>query len=161
MLFKRDESAIKELNNSYGKLFRQLAYNILSDYDDVEECVNDTYFKVWNSIPPKNPEYLCSYVCKIVRNNSLNMLKSRTSQKRGNNQSIFLSELEECIATSNNIDDTVDEKQLVELINKWLTKQNDLGRKLFISRYFAMEYVDVLSKKYSISKNSISVNYID
>lgn len=75
MFFDRNETAISELNKSYGKLFRQLANNILCDCDDSEECVNDAYLKVWNSIPPKEPEYLCSYVCKIVRNNALNMLK--------------------------------------------------------------------------------------
>lgn len=157
MFFDRNETAISELNKSYGKLFRQLANNILCDCDDSEECVNDAYLKVWNSIPPKEPEYLCSYVCKIVRNNALNMLKSRTSKKRGNNQNILLSELQECIASSNNVDDAIDEKQLVQLINNWLSKQNDVSRNLFISRYFSMESVEMLSKKYAMHKNSVSV----
>lgn len=157
MLFKRDETAIHELNEKYGKLFRTLANNILENYDDSEECVNDTYFKVWNSIPPQNPEYLCAYVCRIVRNNSLNMFKKRNAQKRSNQQDILLSELEECLASSNEIDDAIDEKYLVSLINAWLKKQSELSQKLFISRYFAMDSVESISEKYSISKNSVSV----
>ena len=157
MLFKKDETAICALNEKYGKLFRTLAYNILENYDDSEECVNDTYFKVWNSIPPQNPEYLCAYVCRIVRNNSLNMRKKRNAQKRNNQQDILLSELEECLASSNEIDDTIDEKHLVSLINAWLKKQSDLSKQLFISRYFAMDSVESISEKYSISKNSVSV----
>ncbi|MDE5605135.1 MAG: sigma-70 family RNA polymerase sigma factor [Eubacterium sp.] len=157
LFFNRNETAIRELNEKYGKLFRNVAHNILEDYDDSEECVNDTYLKVWNSIPPQNPEYLCAYVCKIVRNNSLNMLKKRNAQKRSNQQDVLLSELEECLASSNEIDDAIDEKHLVSLINAWLKKQSDLSKQLFIFRYFAMDSVESISEKYSISKNSVSV----
>ncbi|MCH5320510.1 MAG: sigma-70 family RNA polymerase sigma factor [Eubacterium sp.] len=157
MLFGRDDKAIAELNNSYGSLFRQLAGNILADYEDVEDCINDTYFKVWNSIPPKNPEYLCAYVCKIVRNNALNMLKAKTSQKRGSNNTVPLAELEECLPSQSTVDESIDEKHLTELLNSWLMKQNELSRRLFVRRYFAMESVEELSKSCSMSKNSVSV----
>lgn len=157
MFFGRDDKAIAELNNSYGSLFRQLAGNILTDYGDVEECINDTYFKVWNSIPQKNPQYLCAYVCKIVRNNALNLLKAKTSQKRGGNNTVPLAELEEYLPSQVTVDEIIDENHLTELLNGWLMKQNELSQRLFVRRYFAMESVEELSKSCSMSKNSVSV----
>jgi acetylornithine/succinyldiaminopimelate/putrescine aminotransferase len=82
LFFARSEQAIKELSEKYGKLCHSIAFNILGDSMDADECENDTYLQVWNSIPPNKPKYLISYVCKIARNISLNKFKYNGRKKR-------------------------------------------------------------------------------
>ena len=68
---QRSGQAVSELSNKYGRVCTQVARNILSDPRDAEECINDAYLAVWNTIPPQNPHPLLSYVCRIVRNLAL------------------------------------------------------------------------------------------
>ena len=75
LYFERDEQAIKETDAKYGKLCHSIAYNILNNHKDSEECVNDTYVGVWNAIPPTRPSNFMSFVCKIARNLSLKRLE--------------------------------------------------------------------------------------
>ena len=82
LYFDRDEQAIKETDTKYGKTCMQVSMNILHSHPDAEECVSDTYLKTWNSIPPQRPNSLCAFVCRIVRNLSLNRLKELTAAKR-------------------------------------------------------------------------------
>ena len=65
LYFARDEKAIKETDIRYGKLCFNLANNILSNNQDSEECVNDTYLNVWNAIPPTRPNHFMASICKI------------------------------------------------------------------------------------------------
>ena len=68
LFYERSEQAIEELDRKYGAAVRKTAANILRRTQDVEECTNDTYLGVWNTIPPQNPNSLISYVCRIARN---------------------------------------------------------------------------------------------
>ena len=72
LFFERSEQAIEALNQKYGAAVKKTAANILDDRLDVEECVNDTYLRVWNNIPPHTPDPLAGYVCKIARNLAVN-----------------------------------------------------------------------------------------
>lgn len=74
LFFDRSELAISETSKKYGRYCHYIAYNILRNNEDAEECVNDTYLRVWNSIPPKRPNKLQTYLGKITRNLALNML---------------------------------------------------------------------------------------
>ncbi len=71
LFFERSEQAIAELDRKYGAAVRRTVSNILPDRADVEECVNDAYFAVWNTVPPNSPDPMISYVCRIARNLSL------------------------------------------------------------------------------------------
>ena len=71
-LFSRDESIISCISDEYGRYLYKIAYNVLADDEDSEECVNDTYLKIWNSIPPDKPKNFKAYIAKIVRNVALN-----------------------------------------------------------------------------------------
>ena len=73
LFFERSEQGIRELDIKYGKACRKLSYNIVNDRQDAEECVNDAYLGAWNAIPPVKPDPLLTYICKIVRNISLNL----------------------------------------------------------------------------------------
>lgn len=72
LFFSRSEQAIAELSNKYGAICRRIAFNIVNNWEDAEECVNDAYLGTWNSIPPQKPNPLSTYVCKITRNIAVN-----------------------------------------------------------------------------------------
>ena len=94
LYFERDEQAIKETDAKYGKLCHSIAYNILNNHEDSEECVNDTYVGVWNAIPPTRPSNFMSFVCKIARNLSLKRLEFMKREKRSADVMLSLDELE-------------------------------------------------------------------
>ena len=68
LFMHRSDKAVIVLEEKYEKLIRSVIRRIIADKEDIEECVNDTYLGVWNSIPPNSPKYLSAYVCKIAKN---------------------------------------------------------------------------------------------
>ena len=81
LFFERSEQAIIELSNKYGSVCTKVAYNILNNRQDAEECVNDAYLGTWNTIPPQNPNPLLSYVSRIVRNLAIKKYHANTAEK--------------------------------------------------------------------------------
>ena len=100
----RDENAISETDKKYGGYCNTIANNILYNLEDSKECVNDTYLKTWNSIPPTRPKILKAFLGKITRNLALNIYKSKNCQKRKGEVPLVLDELKECIPSQNDID---------------------------------------------------------
>lgn len=83
LYFQREEIAISETKSKYSRLLLSISYGILKIMADAEECENDTYWKTWNAIPPKQPENLPAFLSKIVRNLSLDRYDSLHAEKRG------------------------------------------------------------------------------
>ena len=98
LFFERSEKAIEELEAKYGKICLQTSYNILGNYSDAEECVNDSYLGAWNAIPPARPAPLLTYVLKIVRNLSLNCYHRNQARKRNSTYDLAVEELSEFLA---------------------------------------------------------------
>ena len=96
LFFERNEQAIKELSEKYGAVFTKVAYNILNNRQDAEECINEAYLAAWNTIPPHNPNPLLSYVCRIVRNLAIKKYRANTAAKRNSIYDAALDELENC-----------------------------------------------------------------
>lgn len=158
LYFRRDEKAIKETDAKYGRLLFKVANNILCSSSDSEECVNDTYLKAWNSIPPNEPESLRSFTAKIARNNAINMLEKRTALKRGLGQmNAVLDELEECIPSDKTVEDGVDERALTELLNKFLKGLPKRSRVIFIKKYWGLESVKDIAERLKISESNVKV----
>lgn len=131
LYFARDEQAIAETDKKYGKTCMQLSYNILGSRPDAEECVNDTYLRTWQSIPPERPHSLGAFVCRIVRNISLTRFRDLHRQKRNRDLLVALDELEACVvAPEDNI------QELSAYISDFLDKQEKIDRLLFMGRYF-------------------------
>lgn len=82
LYFNRDEKAIIETDAKYGKLLFKIAYNILGNKSDCEECLNDIYLGIWNAIPPTNPNSFCSFISQIARNIAINKYKENSAKKR-------------------------------------------------------------------------------
>ena len=157
LFFERSEQAIEELNQKYGSAVRKTAANILNDRLDVEECVNDTYLRVWNSIPPHAPDPLAGYVCKIARNLAVNRYHANRAEKRAGSYALVLDELEECIPSGVNVETEYDAKELTAAINRFLASLDPKDRFLFVRRYWYADPVAELAAMTNNSANRISV----
>ncbi len=154
LFFKRDENAIAELTTKYGRLCSQLAHNILKNPSDTEECVNDTWLGVWNSIPPNKPESLIGYVCKLVRNIAIKRYHYNTAAKRNSVYDVALEELEGCLVSTKDVESEVESSQLTETIEQFLETLNQVDRVVFLQRYyFSASYADIASQTGLTEKN--------
>jgi len=157
LFFERSEQAIDELNRKYGPVVRKTAANILDDRLDVEECVNDTYLRVWNNIPPHVPNPLAGYVCKIARNLAVNRYHANRAEKRSGNYALVLDEMEECIPSGVSVETEYDAKELSAAINRFLSTLDPKDRFLFVRRYWYADSVTELAVLTNSSANRISV----
>lgn len=111
LYWARNQLAITATADKYGSYCHTIAYNILHNNEDAEECSNDTYLGAWNSIPPQRPNRLSIYLGKITRNLALNRYKRYTAEKRGHGQvELVLSELEACIPANTSVEQAIEEK---------------------------------------------------
>ncbi len=157
LFFGRSEQALAELASKYGTVYQRLAKNILNNALDAEECVNDAYLGVWNTIPPKRPEALLPFVCRIVRNLSITKYHANTAQKRNSVYDAALEELEECLASRGSVEEEVSAKELSQLIDSFLDTLDRESRILFVRRYWYADSVSEIAARIGISSNSASV----
>ena len=130
--------------------------NILSNAQDAQECVNDTYLAVWNTIPPERPDPLCAYVYRIGRNTALNKLRSSTAQKRLSVYNVSLDELAECIPDTASLD-ALDARELGRAINRFLSTQKEDSRTIFLRRYWFGDSVKAIAQAMSMQESAVSV----
>ena len=150
LYFARDEQAIRETDARYGKTCMQVSMNILDSRPDAEECVNDTYLKTWDSIPPARPASLCAFVCRIVRNLSLNRLKELTAAKRSRDLTVSFEELEACIPMPDE-----ESPALAEELAAFLKTEGETDRALFVGRYWFACSVEELSRRTGMTKRAV------
>ena len=160
LFFERSEQAICELDNKYGKLFHSLSYNILRNSEDVEECINDSYFAVWNKIPPEKPDPLLAYVCKIVRSVSIKLYNRKTAYKRNGEFDISLQEIEDCCAGLKTVESEIELKELKITIEKFLDKLSLENRVIFVRRYWFCDSYEDIAKLIGISSQNVSVKLV-
>ena len=157
LFFERSDRAIIELSNKYGAVCSKIADNILNNRLDAEECVNDAYLGVWNTIPPQRPDPLLSYVCRIVRNLALKKYHENTAQKRNSYYDAALDEIAECIPASYSVEDEVLAKDLANAINGFLETLDPQSRIMFIRRYWHADSVEEIAALFHKSNHYISV----
>ncbi len=144
LFFERSEKAIIELSNKYEPVCMKVSMNVLNNKQDAEECVNDSYLAVWNAIPPEKPNPLIAFLCKIVRNISINRYKYNSMKKRNSNYDLCLEELEDCVSDSACTEDNVSASELSGYINDFLESLNETNQMLFVRRYWFMDsYADL------------------
>ena len=157
LFFERSEQAISELDKKYGAAVKKTAANILHSQQDAEECANDTFLAVWESIPPHRPEPLVSYVCRIARNLAVSKLRSETAQKRNRSLDLVLDELEEFIPSALSVEADYDYKEIVEEINRFLSTLDYNDRFLFVRRYWFADSVKEISAAMNERESRISM----
>lgn len=157
LFFERSEQAIIELSNKYGAICSKVADNILNNRLDSEECVNDAYLGVWNTIPPQRPNPLLSYVCRIVRNLALKKYHENTAQKRNSYYDAALDEIADCIPASFSVEDEIMAKEAAGVIDDFLETLDQQSRIMFIRRYWYADSIEEIAALFHKSKHYISV----
>lgn len=158
MFLERSEQAISCLSAKYGSLCKSISYHIVGNEQDAEECVNDTYLAVWNTIPPQTPASLSAYICKIARNISLKKYRSNTAIKRNSCYDISLEEIGECFGGGNHVEDFIEAEELTNYINQFLFEINQMDRLMFMQRYWFHLEVSEIAENMSKSPNYIRVH---
>ncbi len=156
----RDETAISELNTKYGQLCGYLAMNILHNASDTEECVNDTWLGVWNSIPPKKPESLIGYVCKLARNIALKRFRYNTAEKRNSSYDVALEELEGVLVSEKDVESEIDSALLTEAIESFLDSLEKVDRVIFMERYYFSAPYSAIAAKCGLTEKNVSVKLV-
>lgn len=151
----RSENAISQTQFKYGALCRSIAYNILGNTEDSEECVNDTYLSLWNNIPPEIPENFKAYICRIVRNISISRVRRNNAKKRGRDSLISLSELTEVEEFAAYYEDGFSDRELGQLIGDFLRKQSADIRNVFLRKYWFGDSVADISERFSFSQSKV------
>lgn len=158
LFLNRDESAVSEVVDKYKDYCFTIAYNILENVEDSEECVNDVWLKLWSSVPPEVPRNLQAYIAKLCRNIALDRYRFLHTEKRGGSAAdIVLSEIEECLAGGTNPEHEVIAKELEDSINIFLKKLPKRDAGVFIRRYFLIEPVERIAEHFGISENNTTV----
>ena len=151
LYFARDERAILETDRVYGKFCMGLSQGIVGNRSDAEECVNDTYLKVWNTVPPKEPPSLKTYLARIVRNLSIDRYRQNRAARKHIDFEIALHELSECLPAKEE-----DQGEVISLMETFLRGEDALSRKLFMGRYWHACSVKELANHYGLTQNAVT-----
>ena len=155
LLFARREDGLEQVAKRYGRDCHRIARNILRNEQDAEECVNDTYVKVWGAIPPVRPKSLRSFVMTVARNLALDRLRVSHAERRiPSDVCIPLSELEEHLEGIALTDETMTE-DLRRIINEFLDSLSKKDAALFVRRYWYLDSVRRLSEISGYSENNV------
>ena len=137
LYWKRNEQAITATHEKYGGWCQGIAYRILNVREESEECVSDTYFTVWNQIPPKKPRVFRAWLGKITRN-------------------LALEELKDCVSGAETPQGQLDAKEVTEVIRAFLDRQPETQRNIFLRRYWHMSSIRDIAAAYSMSESKVT-----
>lgn len=157
LYFQRSEDAIVETDKKYGGYCYSIAYNILTNREDSEESVSDTYLAAWRTIPPRRPGLLQSFLGKITRHLSIDRWRSRSACKRGGGEIILaLEELEGCVSGGETPEQALHRKELTALINRFLEALPETERSVFLCRYWYLDSVAEIGEHFSFSESKVT-----
>ena len=158
LYWDRNESAIEESSKKYGSYVRQIACRILTDIADAEECVNDTWLRAWNAMPPQRPTVLSAFFGKITRNLSFDVYRRSHRDKRGGAEiDLVLEELGECVSGQDDTEARWENKELVREINRFLGSLPRTKRDMFVLRYWYAYSVHTIADRFHTTDNNVSV----
>ena len=158
LYWDRNEQAISESASKYGEYCGSIARNILFNWTDTEECVNDTWFHAWNAMPPHRPSMLRTFLGKITRNLAFDRYRKLHRDKRGGyNIDLVLDELAEIVSGKDNPEDAVQEKELKDEINRFLSGFSRDKRYMFVLRYWYADGIGEIAERFHMSENNVSV----
>ena len=156
LFFERNEDAIAQCENKYGKYLAKISYNILGDTEDCREIINDSLLKVWNKIPPDKPANLKLFIAKITRENAIDYVRKKSSKKRnGGEYFLSLDELSECVSENNTVEHETDARELGKILNCFLKKLSKEKRDIFVLRYYFFYSISDISSKKKISEAKV------
>ena len=159
LYLQRSENAINETTRQYGSYCSAIAMSILHNKEDVDECMNDTYLSVWNSIPPQHPTNFSAFIGKITRNLSLDRYRKKNTQKRGGDETTLLfSELELCIPSARSVEDVADMNDLAKMIDIFLATIRKEDKFYFVLRYWYSETVPEIARQFNVAVGKVTMS---
>ncbi len=156
LYWKRDEKAIRATDIKYGKRIFHIAYNILHDKSDSEECQNDTYLRIWKRIPPTRPSSLLAFASKISRDAALDKYKMRMSQKRIPSElTVSLEELTEIMPTYDLAEKEYEIRELSQIISNYLREIPKRQKYIFMGRFYFGCTMEEIADKLSVNASTV------
>ena len=151
-LFQRSEQALRAIQEKYGGLCRSIVSNILPDFRDVDECISDTYLRVWRSIPPQHPDRLDSYIARVARNAALDRHDYNRANLRNSALALAYEELEYAIPSR---DEAVDAIAFRTFLNQFLRSQKKDARIMFIRRYWYGDSIQQIAAAFGCGEEKV------
>ncbi len=156
LYWAREERALMESDVKYGGYCRSIAYQILRSREDSEECVNDTWMRAWNAMPPQRPGILSSFLAKITRNLSLDRWKLSHAEKRGGGQlPVALEELGDCVPDRKTVEKTVELRELTRVLDRFLRNLPEKEACIFLRQYWFVDSVRDIAGRYGMAEGSV------
>lgn len=154
---RRDERAIRETQAAYGKYCEKIAYNILGDKQEAQECVNEALLKAWENIPPDRPQILSAYLATITRNEAILRYRRETAAKRGKGSvPLVLDDFAEIIPSGASIERTAEHREMLAEINRYLKRLPEINRTIFVLRFFCFESIPDIADRLGLGKKAVS-----
>ncbi len=163
LYWQRKEEAISETDNKYGELLFRIAYNILNDKSDSEECQNDTYLDVWNAIPPTRPRVFLAFISKIARRIAIDLYRKKARKKSIPSEfKSSIEELEYCLQGEGEIDSSLNVNELSRLINGYVKSLPDKQRYIFVGRFYFSSSIEQIARELGVTPSNVykSINKI-
>lgn len=154
LYFSRNESAVRETEKYYGKYLHKIAFNVLGNNEESEECVNDVFLAAWNRIPPAKPQSLAAFLAKITREKAVDVYRKKKAIKRSS-FTVSLAELSDCFADSFCTENESDYRLLADAISDYLRSIPTDSANIFIERYFFCDSVKEIAKRRKASESLI------
>lgn len=156
LYWARDQRAIDETAAKYGRFLNKLSMNVLNDWEDVDECVNDTYLAAWNSMPEQRPAKLGAYLAKLTRRLSLTRLRCRLAKKRGLGEAeAAIEELAEILPSREDTEKAVETAELARTLDRFLDRLSPRERDIFLRRYFGFSPLNAIARDAGISEGAV------
>ena len=157
LYWQRNELAIRETDLKYKNYLLKVAYNIVRDRLDCEECLNDTYIGAWNAIPPTRPHAFKAFLITIMRRIAVNRYHSNAKKGRvPSEMTVSLSELEGIVTERETPEDAYNAARLGEIISHFVHALSERGRYIFMSRYYMAETVDSIAHDLGVSRSTVN-----
>lgn len=154
--FERDAHAISYVSSGYEQYLYKIAHNILAGEEDVKECINDTYLKLWNSIPPNRPENFKAYIAKLIRNIAINRYKEKSRDKRIPSElTCSLDEMAECLPDISDVEKEYDGLRLRQAISGFVGSLPKRQKYIFVCRYYCGDPIDTIAESLNISGSMV------
>ena len=146
LYWSRDESAILHTDKKYRRFLYTIAYNLVHDRYDSEECLDDTYLAVWNRIPPDRPRVFPAFLSRIVRNIAVDRYRRTTTARRLPPELVdSLDELTRDIPVNETPADSLAFKEMLEVINSYLHTLSEEDLTIFVCRYYCSDPLEVVA----------------
>lgn len=156
LYWNRDQRAIAETSEKYGAFLQTIAWNVLRNHSDADECVNDTYLRTWNAIPPSQPSAFRVWLGRITRNLSLDRWKQANAAKRGGTETeLLLEELDACVLSPHETEKAMEAREIAALISEFLRGLPVETRIIFLRRYWYGDSISAIAERLHCTQGKV------